>query len=63
MTKIADLARQHERRITAGLDAGQRATLRELLTKLADAHELAPHVHPGFRTLGRGAGSRTKPAG
>ncbi len=63
MTTIAGLARQHERRITAGLDADQRAILRELLATLAQEHGLTPHVHPGFRTLGRGDGSRAKPAG
>jgi hypothetical protein len=47
--------------MTAGLDAAQRDTLRELLQTLADHHELTPHVHPGFRNLGR-AGS-VKPAG
>jgi DNA-binding MarR family transcriptional regulator len=63
MSKIADLARQHERRVTAGLDAEQRATLRELLALLADERGLTPHVHPGFRTLGRGGGAGAKPAG
>ena len=63
MGKISDLARQHERRITAGLDAGQRATLRELLSVLAQERGLTPHVHPGFRTLGRAGGPRSKPAG
>ena len=63
MTKISDLARQHERRVTAGLDAEQRATLRELLSALAQERGLTPHVHPGFRTLGRGGGPRAKPAG
>jgi DNA-binding MarR family transcriptional regulator len=58
MTKISDLARQHERRVTAGLDAEQRATLRELLAALADERGLTPHVHPGFRTLGRGGEPR-----
>jgi DNA-binding MarR family transcriptional regulator len=58
MGKISDLARQHERSITAGLDAGQRATLRELLALLAQERGLTPHVHPGFRTLGRAKGSR-----
>jgi DNA-binding MarR family transcriptional regulator len=61
MTKIADLGRQHERRLTAGLDAGQRETLRELLAVLADRQGLTPHVHPGYRTLGRGNGSRARP--
>ncbi len=63
MTKIADLARQHERRITAGLDADERANLRELLAQLAKERGLTPHVHPGFRAIGRGGGPRAKPAG
>jgi DNA-binding MarR family transcriptional regulator len=63
MTKIGDLARQHDRRITAGLDAEQRATLRDLLAMLADERGLKPHVHPGFRSIGRGGGPRAKPAG
>ncbi|GFG50900.1 hypothetical protein MAGR_23410 [Mycolicibacterium agri] len=63
MGKIATLARQHDRRVTAGLDPSQRDTLRELLTILARENGLTPHVHPGFRTLGRGANSRSTPAG
>jgi DNA-binding MarR family transcriptional regulator len=63
MSKIADLGRQHERRVTAGLDAGQRATLRELLAAVAKQQGLTPHVHPGYRSLGRGSGSRARPAG
>lgn len=63
LNKIAVLARQHERRVTAGLDPEQRAALHELLTLLARERGLTPRVHPGFRTLGRAAGSRAKPAG
>ncbi|HEX3546958.1 MAG TPA: MarR family winged helix-turn-helix transcriptional regulator [Mycobacterium sp.] len=63
MGKIGDLARQHERRLTAGLDAAQRATLRELLATIARRQGLTPHVHPGFRTLGRASGPRVTPAG
>lgn len=63
MGKIGDLARQHERRLTAGLDAAQRATLRELLATIARRQGLTPHVHPGFRTLGRAGGPRVTPAG
>ncbi|HET9874773.1 MAG TPA: MarR family winged helix-turn-helix transcriptional regulator [Mycobacterium sp.] len=59
MGKISDLARQHERRLTAGLSAEQRRTLRELLTTIAHRQGLTPHVHPGYRTLGRAA----RPAG
>jgi DNA-binding MarR family transcriptional regulator len=62
MQKISTLARQHERRMTAGLDEQQRGTLRELLGTLAQQRGLTPHVHPGYRTLGRPSG-RSKPAG
>jgi DNA-binding MarR family transcriptional regulator len=48
---IASLAREHEQRTTAGLDDADRATLFELLTKLAAAQELTPGVHPGYRQL------------
>ena len=63
MRKIGDLARQHDRRLTGGLDDGQRETLRGLLGALAERQGLMPHVHPGYRTLGRGSGSRAKPNG
>jgi DNA-binding MarR family transcriptional regulator len=62
MQKISTLARQHEGRMTAGLDEQQRGTLRELLATLAQQRGLTPHVHPGYRTLGR-ANARAKPAG
>jgi DNA-binding MarR family transcriptional regulator len=58
MTKIGDLARQQDRLITAGLDAEQRATLHQLLAAVAERQGLAPHIHPGYRTLGRSNGSR-----
>jgi DNA-binding MarR family transcriptional regulator len=53
MGKVGELARQHERLMTAGLDAEQRNTLRRLLSIVAENQELTPHVHPGFRNLGR----------
>ena len=52
MTKISDLARQHERRITAGLDAEQRATLRDLLTMLAQRARAHPTRPPRFSDAG-----------
>lgn len=58
LRKLSELARQHERRLTAGLDAEQRSALHGLLTTLARQQGLTPRVHPGYRTLGRG----TKPA-
>lgn len=52
MRKVSDLARQHERRFTAGLDHEQRGALGGLLAMLAQQQGLTPHVHPGYRTLG-----------
>ena len=55
MRRLSDLARRHEQRMTASLDAGQCDTLRELLTMVAQDQGLMPHVHPGYRSLGRTA--------
>ncbi len=52
MRRLSELARQHELRLTATLDAEQRDALRGLLAVLAQQHGLTPHVHPGYRTLG-----------
>jgi DNA-binding MarR family transcriptional regulator len=62
MGKITDLARQHDRLLTAGLDAQQRETLRELLATVAEQQGLTPHVHPGYRNMGV-ANGRTRPTG
>src|ERR1700742_196482 len=53
MSKIGELGRQHERLMTAGLDTDQRDTLGRLLSAVAERQGLTPHVHPGYRTLGR----------
>lgn len=53
MSKIGELGRQHERLMTAGLDTDQRDTLRRLLSAVAERQGLTPHVHPGYRILGR----------
>ena len=53
MQKLADLGRQHERRITAGLDEQQRGQLRDLLASVAEQQGLTPYVHPGYRSIGR----------
>jgi DNA-binding MarR family transcriptional regulator len=58
MRKLSVLARQHELRLTAALDAEQRDTLRGLLATVARQQGLTPQVHPGYRTLGR-----AKPSG
>ena len=53
--KLSELARQHEMRLTAALNAEQRDALRGLLATVAQQQGLTPHVHPGYRTLGRPA--------
>ena len=58
MTKIGELGRQHNRLLTAGLDAQQRDTLHQLLATIAEQQGLTPHVHPGYRALGRVTNSR-----
>lgn len=51
--KLSELARQHELQLTAALDAEQRTALRGLLAAVAQQQGLTPHIHPGYRTLGR----------
>jgi DNA-binding MarR family transcriptional regulator len=58
ITKIGELGRQHDRLLTAGLDSQQRDILHQLLATVAEYQGLTPHVHPGFRTLGRATNSR-----
>ena len=58
ITKIGELGRQHDRLLTAGLDSQERDTLHQLLATIAEQQGLTPHVHPGYRTLGRAANSR-----
>jgi DNA-binding MarR family transcriptional regulator len=55
MRKLSELVREHELRLTAALDTEQRAALRGLLATVAQQQGLTPHVHPGYRTLGRPA--------
>jgi DNA-binding MarR family transcriptional regulator len=57
ISKIGDLGRQHDRLLTAGLDTQQRDTLHQLLSMIAEHQGLTPHVHPGFRALGRAINS------
>lgn len=47
---LATLSRAHERRITASLDEDERSALLALLAKLSTAQQLAPGVHPGYRS-------------
>jgi len=49
MRDIGTLAAAHENEICSALSASERATLRELLQRVADQQGLTPGVHPGFR--------------
>jgi DNA-binding MarR family transcriptional regulator len=51
MDEIGRVAREHDDAVLAALDPAERATLRDLLEKLAADAGLRPGVHPGYRTL------------
>ena len=51
MTKLSDVAREHDRRLAAGLNTEQRNQLRTLLAHVAEEQNLTPAVHPGYRGL------------
>jgi DNA-binding MarR family transcriptional regulator len=51
LAKIMEAGRAHDDAITGSLDPADRATLRELLTRLAEEQGLAPGVHPGYRRI------------
>lgn len=57
LAQIAAIGKAHEAEFTAGLNAGQRATLAELLGLVAARQGLSPGIHPGYRSIGRGRGS------
>jgi DNA-binding MarR family transcriptional regulator len=48
MGQVAQTAMAHEQAMTAALTEDERATLRELLAKIADEQGLSPGVHPGY---------------
>jgi DNA-binding MarR family transcriptional regulator len=50
---IAHLAHAHGEDLLAPLDHDERATLDQLLGRLAAHHDLTPGVHPGYRGLVR----------
>jgi DNA-binding MarR family transcriptional regulator len=49
---IGRVAQAHGADLLAPLSKAERATLTELLSRLAAHHGLAPDVHPGFRAIG-----------
>ena len=54
---IGRAAQAHGEDFLAPLSKADRATLSDLLTRLATHHGLTPDVHPGYRALGRGSES------
>lgn len=53
MRALRKVAREHEAELTAPLTVAQRATLTDLLARLAHQHGMTPGVHPGYRNLDR----------
>jgi DNA-binding MarR family transcriptional regulator len=53
LEELGRVAREHGEEFLAALTDEERDTIRRLLARVADAHGLAPGVHPGYRTLGR----------
>jgi DNA-binding MarR family transcriptional regulator len=51
LTRLREVAVAHEKDMTTALSADERATLVELLQKVADQQGLTPGVHPGYRRL------------
>lgn len=47
--RVAQLSREHELKVTAGLDDDEYEALKALLQKLATTSGLSPGVHPGYR--------------
>jgi DNA-binding MarR family transcriptional regulator len=47
--RVGDVGRAHDDAVCAGLDAGERATLRSLLVRIAERQGLTPGVHPGLQ--------------
>jgi DNA-binding MarR family transcriptional regulator len=48
---IGRIAREHEDAVCAGLNASERETLAQLLSRIADEEQLRPGIHPGYRRM------------
>jgi DNA-binding MarR family transcriptional regulator len=49
MAQMREIGAAHEDDVVHALTTSERRTLGELLAKIAESHQLAPDVHPGFR--------------
>lgn len=56
LAEVAEIARAHDRELTAALTRDQERQLHQLLSEVALAGGLSPGVHPGYRNLGRPEG-------
>jgi DNA-binding MarR family transcriptional regulator len=50
---IGRIAREHDESLCRALNASERATLAQLLSRIADEQQLRPGIHPGYRRLGK----------
>jgi hypothetical protein len=50
MGRMRSIGSAHDREITGALSADERATLGQLLAKLAATHDLPENVQPGYRS-------------
>jgi DNA-binding MarR family transcriptional regulator len=60
LLQISDIAAAHEHDISAALSAEERATLRDMLVRIAEQQGLTPGVHPGYRRLRGDSEPRTR---
>lgn len=56
LRRVRTIGQAHDEAICGTLSPADRDRLRTLLARLADAHQLTPGVHPGFRRLGAEGG-------
>jgi DNA-binding MarR family transcriptional regulator len=59
MRQIGHVATAHGQDLTAGLDEAERQQLHSLLARIAEQQQLTAGVHPGYRSLGEGATTRS----
>jgi DNA-binding MarR family transcriptional regulator len=59
LERIGKVAREHQDALLAALNSDERGKLTALLQKIAGEQGLTPGIHPGYRGLGTGEGSRT----
>lgn len=53
LATIGRVAREHQEKLLTGLNDAERASLAEMLLRIAQQQGLDPGVHPGYNRLGR----------